>query len=176
MKLARMPSWIAVRTTARMAAFIPGASPPLVSTPRWVGFMTASLPVGTSCHWRQVRKLDMRALNYIIRAMNQERFTETALAALAAAQQLAQTQQNQQLEPAHVLAGLLAEPAGPAARVIERAGGQPQQIQAALQASINQFPKISGSSGQYLGNATNTALSEAERLAGEWGDSFVAAD
>ena len=112
----------------------------------------------------------------IIGAMNQERFTETALAALAAAQQLAQANQNQQLEPAHVLAGLLAEPAGPAARVIERAGGQPQQIQAALQASINQFPKISGSSGQYLGNATNTALSEAERLAGEWGDSFVAAD
>ena len=47
--------------------------------------------------------------------MNQERFTETALAALAAAQQLAQAQQNQQLEPAHVLAGLVADSGGVAA-------------------------------------------------------------
>ena len=108
--------------------------------------------------------------------MNQERFTETALAALAAAQQLAQANQNQQLEPAHVLAGLLTEPTGPAARLVERAGGQPNQVQAALQATINQLPKVSGGGGQYLGNRLNSALAEAERLAGEWGDSFVAAD
>src|SRR5690625_4366633 len=108
--------------------------------------------------------------------MNQERFTETALAALAAAQQLAQSNQNQQLEPAHVLAGLLAEPTGPAARLVERAGGQPVQLLAALQSAIGRLPRVSSQGGQYLSNSLNNAIQEAEKLAAEWGDSFVSAD
>ena len=108
--------------------------------------------------------------------MNQERFTETALAALAAAQQLAQTNQNQQLDSAHVLAGLLADPTGPAARLVERAGGQPVQLLAAVQSALGRLPKVSGQGGQYLSNALNTAIQEAEKLASEWGDSFVSAD
>jgi ATP-dependent Clp protease ATP-binding subunit ClpB len=108
--------------------------------------------------------------------MNAERFTETALQALGAAQQLAQTAQNQALAPAHLLAALLAETGSPAARVVDRAGGSVTQSQAALQTMIAALPKVSGSSGLYLSDDFNRLLTAAETLASEWGDSFVAVD
>jgi ATP-dependent Clp protease ATP-binding subunit ClpB len=108
--------------------------------------------------------------------MDAERFTETALEALGASQQLAQAGQNQALTPLHLLAALLADPASPAARVVERAGGDVRQAQAALQALLDRLPKVSGSSGLYLGDEFNRLLAAAEELAGEWGDLFVAVD
>jgi ATP-dependent Clp protease ATP-binding subunit ClpB len=108
--------------------------------------------------------------------MDAERFTETALEALGTAQQLAQAGQNQALTPQHLLAALLSDPTGPAARVVERAGGNVLQAQAALQSLLASLPKVSGSSGLYLSDDFNRLLAAAEELAGEWGDSFVAVD
>ncbi|HLR46361.1 MAG TPA: ATP-dependent Clp protease ATP-binding subunit, partial [Deinococcales bacterium] len=108
--------------------------------------------------------------------MEQERFTETALAALAAAQQLAAANQNQQLEPVHVLLSLLEDDDGPAARVAARAGADPVQLQSALQAAAGKLPKVSGGTGQYLSSALQRSLDGAEQLSSELGDSFVAAD
>ena len=108
--------------------------------------------------------------------MNAERLTETALQLVASAQQIARTRQNQTITPLHLVAALVADPNGPAARVVERAGGDLKQAQAAIDAALSRLPKVSGADGQYMSNEMAAVFDEGERLASEWGDGFVAAD
>ncbi len=108
--------------------------------------------------------------------MNAERLTESALQLVGLAQQIARTRQNQTLTPLHLAAALLSDPQGPAARVLERAGGNLKQVQAGLEAALGRLPKVSGADGQYMSSEMAQVFDEAERLAGTWGDQFVAAD
>ena len=108
--------------------------------------------------------------------MNAERLTETAMQMVGSAQQVAQTRQHQTITPLHLVTALLSDPSGPAARVLERAGGDLKQIQAALDASLTRLPKVSGADGQYMSSEMAQVFEEGERLASDWGDSFVAAD
>jgi ATP-dependent Clp protease ATP-binding subunit ClpB len=108
--------------------------------------------------------------------MNAERLTESALQMVASAQQIARTRQHQTVTPAHLAAALLADAEGPAARVVQRAGGNVKQLQAAVDAALVKLPKVSGDAAQYLSNELARVFDEAERLAGAWGDSFIAVD
>ena len=108
--------------------------------------------------------------------MDAERFTESALQTIASAQEIARVRNQQNIVPAHLGAALLADQQSPAARVVERAGGDLGQVQAALDAALNKLPKVSGGSGQYMSPEMARVFDEAERIAKDWGDSFVAAD
>jgi ATP-dependent Clp protease ATP-binding subunit ClpB len=108
--------------------------------------------------------------------MNTERLTETALQAVATAQQIARTRHQQTLVPAHLAAALLADHTGPAATLLTRAGGSLSQVQAALEATLKRLPKVSGAEGQYMAPELARVFAEAEKVASAWGDSFVAAD
>ena len=108
--------------------------------------------------------------------MDAERFTESALQTVASAQNIARVRKEQNIVPAHLGAALLADPQSPAARVLERAGGDLGQVQAALDTALNKLPKVSGGSGQYMSPEMARVFDEAERTAKDWGDSFVAAD
>lgn len=107
--------------------------------------------------------------------MNPERFTEASAVAINAAQQLAQQNKNQNLTHFHVLRTLLDNDT--AARALTLAGGDLTQIRAALDAEIAKLPKIQGGDGQlYLDPALSRAFAKADTIAGQLGDSFVAAD
>ncbi len=108
--------------------------------------------------------------------MDAERFTESALQTVASAQEIARVRHQQNIVPAHLGAALLADPQSPAARVLERAGSDLGQVQAALDTALNKLPKVSGGSGQYMSSEMARVFDEAERIAKDWGDSFVAAD
>ena len=108
--------------------------------------------------------------------MNAERLTETALQLVGSAQQIARTRNHQTLTPAHLAAAFLADPESPASRVLERAGGDLKQANAALEVALGGLPKVSGGDGQYMAAETAAAFAEAEVLAERWGDSFVAVD
>ena len=108
--------------------------------------------------------------------MDAERFTESALQTVASAQEIARVRHQQNIVPAHLGAALLADPQSPASRVLERAGSDLGQVQAALDAALNKLPKVSGGSGQYMSSEMARVFDEAERIAKDWGDSFVAAD
>jgi len=108
--------------------------------------------------------------------MDAERFTETALQGIANAQQIARTRNHQQVSAAHLAAALLADPQGPSARLVERAGGEAGQIRSALDATLSSLPKVSGADGQYMAQEVGPVLERAEQVAREWGDGFVAAD
>ena len=89
---------------------------------------------------------------------------------------MARARQHQTITPLHLATALLADATSPAARVLERAGGTLAQVQAGLNAALERLPQVSGADGQYMSNEMAHVFDEAERLAGEWGDSFVAAD
>jgi ATP-dependent Clp protease ATP-binding subunit ClpB len=109
--------------------------------------------------------------------MDANRFTETALQLLASAQQIAQTRRHASVTPLHLARALLADADQPPARVLQRAGGDLGQAQAALDAALQREPTVSGGSGEaYLAPETARALDEAEGVAKAWGDAFVAAD
>jgi ATP-dependent Clp protease ATP-binding subunit ClpB len=109
--------------------------------------------------------------------MDTNRFTETALQLLASAQQIAQTRRHASVTPLHLARALLADAQQPPARVLERAGGDLAQAQAALDAALGREPTVSGGAGEaYLAPQTGSALEAAEGIAKAWGDAFVAAD
>ncbi|KQR36013.1 ATP-dependent chaperone ClpB [Deinococcus sp. Leaf326] len=107
--------------------------------------------------------------------MNPERFTEASTQAIAAAQQLAVQNQQQNLTLFHLLRALTDNET--AARALTGAGGDLSQIRSALDAEIARLPRVQGGGDQlYLDPALSRTFQKADTLAGQLGDSFVAAD
>ncbi len=114
--------------------------------------------------------------------MNNEKFTELAGQALQTAQQMATSRSNSQITPVHFLLAALqpdsSNQGSPAARAVNLAGGDAQTARIALEAALAKLPKVSGSTqpGQYLSSEAARAVDRAEKLAKEFGDSFVGLD
>ena len=114
--------------------------------------------------------------------MNNEKFTELAGQALQAAQQMATARSNSQITPVHFLLAALQPDSNnqgsPAARAVNLAGGDAQNARIALEATLAKLPKVSGSTqpGQYLSSEAAKGVDRAEKLAKEFGDSFVGLD
>ncbi len=108
--------------------------------------------------------------------MNAEKLTESSLQMIASAQQIGKTRNHQTITPVHLVTALIADPTSPATRVLEKTGANPQQIQAALNAILDKLPKVAGSSDQYMSKDMAATFTEAESLAAQWGDNFVAVD
>ncbi len=114
--------------------------------------------------------------------MNNEKFTELAGQALQTAQQMATARSNSQITPIHFLLAALqpdsSNQGSPAARAVNLAGGDAQTARIALEAALAKLPKVSGSTqpGQYLSSEAARGVDRAEKLAKEFGDSFVGLD
>ena len=107
--------------------------------------------------------------------MNPDTLTESSLQAVAATQQAARSAGHQQLTANHLLNTLLDQ--GSARRALETAGADVKAIQKALDADLGKLPKVQGGDGQLYADASlGRAFQSADKLAAEFGDSFVAAD
>src|SRR5258708_3022213 len=107
--------------------------------------------------------------------MNIEKYTERVRGFIQSAQSLAVREGHQQFSPLHLLKVLLDDSEGPAAGLIDRAGGNSR---ATLKATENALAKMAkgwgGGGGQvYLAPATARAFEAAEQAAEKAGDSFV---
>ncbi len=107
--------------------------------------------------------------------MNLDKFTEMALQVVQRAQNFAASIGNTGMIPAHVLHASL-ENDNPALRLVQLAGGNAQSIKNALEAYLQKQPKSNNNPGQYASNEFGKALTRAEAIATEMGDSFVGAD
>ncbi|MBS9717926.1 ATP-dependent chaperone ClpB [Pseudohalocynthiibacter aestuariivivens] len=106
--------------------------------------------------------------------MNMEKFTERSRGFLQAAQTIATRESHQRLGPEHLLKALMDDDQGLASNLIKRAGGAPERVVEALEASLAKMPKVTGDAGQvYLDTQTAKVLDEAEKIATKAGDSFV---
>ncbi|GAB1365086.1 ATP-dependent chaperone ClpB [Rhodobacter sp.] len=106
--------------------------------------------------------------------MNMEKFTERSRGFLQAAQTIAMREGHQRVLPDHLLKALMDDDQGLAANLIRKAGGSPERVNEAVNASIAKLPKVSGGDGQtYVDPSLVRVLDEAEQVAKKAGDSFV---
>ena len=106
--------------------------------------------------------------------MNLEKFTERSRGFLQAAQTIAMRESHQRVLPDHLLKALMDDEQGLASNLIRRAGGSPERVNEAINASISKLPKVSGGDGQtYIDPSLVRVLDEAETVAKKAGDSFV---
>lgn len=109
--------------------------------------------------------------------MRQDKLTTKFQQALSEAQSIALAHDNQFIEPVHVLAAMLADEEGGTVSLIERSGGNAQQVKCEADAAIENLPKVSGTGGDVqvsrdLGRALN--LTEKEAMA--HGDEFISSE
>lgn len=76
--------------------------------------------------------------------MRQDKLTTKFQQALSEAQSIALAHDNQFIEPVHVLAAMLADEEGGTVSLIERSGGNAQQVKREADAAIENLPKVSG--------------------------------
>ena len=108
--------------------------------------------------------------------MRADKLTTRFQEALGEAQSLALARDNPYIEPAHVLAAMLAQEDGPRA-LLERAGVKLPALKAALDGMISGLPQVSGSGQQVqAGRDLVVLLQAAEKEAGKRGDQFIASE
>jgi ATP-dependent Clp protease ATP-binding subunit ClpB len=106
--------------------------------------------------------------------MNLEKFTERSRGFLQSAQTIAMRETHQRVLPDHLLKALMDDDQGLAANLIRKAGGAPERVNDAINASLAKLPKVSGGDGQsYIDPSLVRVLDEAETVAKKAGDSFV---
>ena len=105
--------------------------------------------------------------------MQFDKFTTKSQEAVQAAQQLAQSQGHQQIEPEHLLKVLLQQPEGIIPSVLKKMGISTSVIEAEMDEAIKAFPQVSGSGQIYLSSNLNRVLERAFVLASDMKDEYV---
>jgi ATP-dependent Clp protease ATP-binding subunit ClpB len=109
--------------------------------------------------------------------MNYEKFTLKAQEAVRDASALAQTRDNPNVEPEHLLYALLTQDEGVAPAIFDRVGADKAAIEKGAEALVAKLPKAYGEAAQlYLSPAASKALAKAESEAAALKDEFVAAE
>src|SRR6478752_7096113 len=98
--------------------------------------------------------------------MRADKFTTTMQEALGDAQSLAVTRDNPYIEPAHVLAAMLAQTDGPKA-LLARAGVNVAKLQGGLEDAMKRLPQVQGGEQVQPGRELGALLQAAEKEASE---------
>ena len=101
-----------------------------------------------------------------------DKLTVKAQEALQAAQEMGGRSGQQQIEPLHLLWGLIAQGDGVVPPLLEKLGVSPARLAGEIEKQIEQLPKVAGVTQQYLSSASNDilqrAFEEAQRLKDEY--------
>jgi ATP-dependent Clp protease ATP-binding subunit ClpB len=106
--------------------------------------------------------------------MRLDKLTTRFQEALGDAQSLAVTRDNPYIEPAHVLAAMLAQADGPKA-LLDRAGANSAGLRQAMETAINALPQVQGGQTQ-IGRELQSLLQATEKEAAKRGDQFIASE
>jgi ATP-dependent Clp protease ATP-binding subunit ClpB len=107
--------------------------------------------------------------------MRLDKLTTAFQQALSEAQSLAVARDNPYIEPAHVLAAMLAQPDGPKA-LLDRAGANTAALAKAMETAINGLPGVQGGGPVQAGRDLVQVLQAADKEAGKRGDQFIASE
>src|SRR5687768_7531120 len=109
--------------------------------------------------------------------MRQDKLTTKLQEALADAQSLAVGNDNQYIDPVHLLVALLNQDDGSARSLLQRAGVNVGGLTNALQSALARLPKVSGTGGDVQVSRELVALLNlADREAQKRGDQFLASE
>ncbi len=107
--------------------------------------------------------------------MRFDRFTIRGQEAVQEAIGVAEKAENQQVEPEHILAAMMAQAEGVVKPMLGKIGANAQTILSDLEASIAKFPKVSGGQ-QYFSSRTNTIFQAAQKEAEKMQDEYVSTE
>ncbi|MFI4939928.1 MAG: ATP-dependent chaperone ClpB [Burkholderiales bacterium] len=109
--------------------------------------------------------------------MRLDKLTTKLQEALADAQSQAVGNDNQYIEPVHVLTALLNQEDGSSRSLLQRAGVNIGGLSAALKASLGRLAKVSGTGGEVqIGRELSSLLNLADKEAQKRGDQFIASE
>lgn len=109
--------------------------------------------------------------------MRLDKLTTKLQEALADAQSHAVGNDNQYIEPVHVLVALLNQDDGSARSLLQRAGVNVASLGNALKSAIDRLPKVTGTDGQVsIGRELSGLLNLADKEAQKRGDEFLASE
>ena len=107
--------------------------------------------------------------------MRFDRFTIRGQEAVQAAIGVAEQNQNQQVEPEHLLAALIDQKEGVVRPILGKIGANIPAIQNELSAAIEKFPKVSGGQ-QYFSSRTNTIFQDVQKEAEKMQDEYASTE
>ncbi|MGN6388532.1 MAG: Clp protease N-terminal domain-containing protein, partial [Burkholderiaceae bacterium] len=109
--------------------------------------------------------------------MRLDKLTTKLQEAIADAQSRAVGNDNQYIEPAHLLAALLEQDDGGARSLLQRAGVNVQGLTAGLKSLLDRLPKVTGTGGEVqIGRELMALLNLADKEAQKRGDQFIASE
>nr|HQU82214.1 Clp protease N-terminal domain-containing protein [Pyrinomonadaceae bacterium] len=107
--------------------------------------------------------------------MRFDRFTIRGQEAVQEAIGVAEKNQNQQVEPEHLLASMLEQKEGTLRPILGKVGANAQSILTDVQAVIAKFPQVSGGQ-QYFSSRINTIFQEAQKEAEKMNDEYISTE
>src|SRR5690606_26402685 len=108
-------------------------------------------------------------------AMNFNNFTIKAQEAIQKASEIAVGNQQQSIETAHLLKGLLTVDENVVSHLLKKLNVNINYVKSEIDKQIESFPKVSGSN-VYLANTTATVLQKAQSYLKEFNDEFVSVE
>src|SRR5688500_5523296 len=107
--------------------------------------------------------------------MRFDRFTIRGQEAVQEAIGVAEKNQNQQVEPEHILSAMLEQKEGVVRPILGKIGANPAVILTEIQAAIEKFPKVSGGQ-QYFSSRTNTIFQDVQKIAEKMEDEYISTE
>ncbi|MFY9944350.1 MAG: ATP-dependent chaperone ClpB [Desulfobacterales bacterium] len=105
--------------------------------------------------------------------MRFDKFTVKSQQLIQEAQALASRHQNQQIEPEHLLAAMLAEKEGVARAILQKLGVSVDAVARDAASVVEKLPKVSGGGDRYISQRTNSLLEAAFAEASKMKDEYV---
>jgi len=105
-----------------------------------------------------------------------EKMTVKAQEAVQSAQEVAARHENQQIEPVHLLASLVAQADGVVSPLLARLGIRTEVLTQEIERDIGRLPKVQGFAQQHMGRALNDVLERALKEADSFKDEYVSTE
>jgi ATP-dependent Clp protease ATP-binding subunit ClpB len=105
-----------------------------------------------------------------------EKLTVKAQEALQNAQEVAARHENQQIEPVHLLAAMVAQADGVVSPLLARLGIRPESLIQEIDREIGRLAKVTGFGQQNMGRALNDGLERAFKEAENFKDEYVSTE
>jgi ATP-dependent Clp protease ATP-binding subunit ClpB len=105
-----------------------------------------------------------------------EKMTVKAQEAVQAAQEVAARHENQQIEPIHLLAALVAQADGVVPSLLTRLGARSETLSQEIEKEISRLAKVQGFGQQHMGRPLNDVLERAFKEADNFKDEYVSTE
>ncbi len=105
-----------------------------------------------------------------------EKMTVKAQEAVQSAQEIAASHENQQIEPVHLLAALVAQADGVVPPLLSRLGIRSEALTQEIEREIGRLPKVQGFAQQHMGRPLNEVLERSFKEAEGFKDEYVSTE